>query len=111
MRNQVYVSGRYTADTEAEIMVNIRRALDAGDTMLKLGYAPIIPHVCMNHNTSWKKAIDHDLEIVRGLCPATDVLVLLPGWEQSKGAEVERKEAAMRGIRVVLYDDILMGRL
>ncbi len=111
MRNQAYVSGRYTADTEAEIMVNIRRAIDAGDTMLKLGYAPIIPHVCMNHNTSWDKAIEHDLGILRSLCPLTDVIVMLPGWEKSLGAQREREEAVKRGIRVVLYDDILMGKL
>ena len=111
MRNQCYVSGCYTADTEAEIMVNIRRALDAGDTMLKLGYAPIIPHVCMNHNTSWDKAIAHDLNILRGLCPAADVIVMMPGWEKSRGANREREVAVQRGLKVVLYDDILMGRL
>ena len=109
MKNQAYISAPYSADNYAEIMEHVLASLEIGIDALKLGYAPIIPHVCQNHNTSWEGAMKHDLEILKTLCPLTDIVILAPGWEKSHGCVIEKQEADKRGIRAIPYYDLIGG--
>ncbi len=44
-----------------------------------------------------------DLEMIRRCC---DAMLMLPGWEDSKGSVRERTVALGEGIQVFYYDDI-----
>ena len=55
------------------------------------------------------KPIDHyierDVRLLMSLEPSRDVIVMLPGWERSKGATAERARALWRGLRIVTLEE------
>ncbi len=90
----VYISGAYRSDSINGIYENIQKARAEAIKWWKKGYAVICPHlntaffdgVC--HDDTWIKG---DLELVR----RSDIIVMLPGWEQSEGAVREYHEAVI----------------
>jgi hypothetical protein len=106
-----YVAGSYTAPTEAGILMNIKAAiLGALDVMLARGWHPVVPHTSQPPHVSWDEAMDYCRAIIRKLSPARDFLVVLPGWEASRGAREEVQLAMDLGIRVLKLEDVLSGR-
>jgi len=45
---------------------------------------------------------------IRGMDPAHDMLVLIPGWEESRGACEERELALELGLPVLTLDQALV---
>jgi hypothetical protein len=54
-------------------------------------------------NVKWETCMKHDLKILTDC----DILVLLPNWENSRGAELEVHVARKLGIWVVNVHDLL----
>lgn len=85
MRKKVYVAGPLSGSGDR--MENIQRAIDAGTELIKLGYAPLVPHLThyMDNDDSlgWDAWIEVDIPWVL----STDAVLRLPG--KSKGADVE----------------------
>ena len=50
-----------------------------------------------------RKALAADLKYI---CLKADTVVLLPGWETSKGAKAEKATADALGLDVVLYEEL-----
>ena len=71
------------------------------------GHAAICPHLntlmmddpCIPDSTFY----EGDEEMIRRCC---DAMVMLPGWEYSKGSIAERKLALCMGMPVFYYDTI-----
>jgi hypothetical protein len=105
--NQCYVAGAYTANTATRIQQNISKALAAGCVLCAHGWRPIVPHASGSHRRDWEKAMTTCREIIAGLSPASDALVLMPGWEQSKGTCEERDLALAMGLRVLTLVEAL----
>lgn len=97
---QVYVAGAYTAGTTAQVRENIADALRAGLQLARLGFFPIVPHAMGSHRTSWEDAMARCRVTISAMDPARDMLVLLPGWENSRGAGQERDLAIFLGVPV-----------
>lgn len=80
----IYVAGPYTAPTSAEVDTNIMRAREAGKVVCGLGAYPIIPHA----NTSHFEGAAPDsfwLPATLEACRRCDAILILRGWQSSKG--------------------------
>jgi len=100
MIRQVYVAGSYSADTRTRELANVMKALVAAVTLTRRGYHCIVPHVSGSHRVDWETAMDRCRAIIHTMDTAQDCLVLLPGWEASKGATEERLIALAIGLEV-----------
>jgi len=106
----VYVSGPYRATTEAGVFANIMAAHAATVKIWKMGHTPLCPHLnsmFMGGEVEAKDFLTGDLELISRLEPGIDILVLLPGWEQSEGSCMEAEHATLHGLAVYLFQEYL----
>ena len=92
----LYISGPYSAGNGRTVADNIAVARRYAVAAANAGWMPFTPHL----NTagfeidcpeiSHQEWLDGDLAILRALSQAGVAVLLLPGWEQSKGARLER---------------------
>lgn len=105
MRQRVYVSGPYSSDPEH----NTHLAIEAGQTLLEFGYAPMVPH--LNHY--WDEYRDERklprneedawLALDLAWVAQADAVIRLPG--ESQGADRETNLAYEWGIPVYMGQD------
>ena len=100
---RIYLAGPYTPidGREETRLANIRAASDTAKQLLKLGLTPFCPHTMTagwEDECSYDDFLRMDLEWLR-LC---DAVVLLPGWQTSRGARMEYEEALKEGL--VIWD-------
>ncbi len=99
----IYLSGPYSADTEAQILFNVNRANAYGVALMRKGHHVIIPH--LSHYTeqeaaaqnqggfSWERWMEQDLAILE-LC---DALFFI---DHSPGADIELARAKELGLQI-----------
>lgn len=90
---KVYVAGPLSTGKDHQgalydaMCLNVRAAIDAGSQLMKLGFAPFVPHYShfgnLFHFHTWQEWMAIDKEWVR----TCDALLRLPG--ESKGADQE----------------------
>ena len=98
---RVYIAGPYTpADGKEETRFeNIRLASETGKLLLRLGHTPFCPHTMTagwEDQCAYDDFLRMDLEWLR----ACDAIVMLPGWQSSRGARREYEEARRQGLIV-----------
>ena len=93
---RIYVAGPYYS--ECDILANVHRAIDAGEQLLRRGYAPFVPH--LNH--WWQQRHPHGVatwyDVDCAWLLAADAVLRLPG--DSTGADAEVALAKHVGIQV-----------
>lgn len=106
MRPILYIAGPYSATPDRTVAENIAVARQHAVAAAKRGWMPFTPHLNTAHfeedcpeisNQEW---IDGDLLILKSLDPKNAAVLLLPGWEESKGANLERDWALYLGFAV-----------
>ena len=106
IRPILYISGPYSAGNGRSVEDNIAVARAHAVAAARRGWMPLTPHLNTAHfevdcpeisNDDW---IEGDLAILRLLPRANAAVLMLPGWEQSAGARLERDWAIHLGLEV-----------
>lgn len=100
----IYVAGKYRAKHESEVFANIMTARKFALGVWRAGAVAICPHLNTmffggavapeNIELDGEIWLAGDLELLR----RCDAIYMLPGWESSRGATVEREIASSLGI-------------
>lgn len=106
----VYIAGPFRAENAWKVEQNIRSAEALALEVLRAGFAAICPH----SNTRFFDGalpdavfLEAGLEILR----RCDAVLLVKGWEDSKGTHAEIAEAYDRGIPVFTsLDDLIQAK-
>lgn len=99
-----YVAGKYRSPTVRGVVENIQAAEAVALDLWQMGYAAICPHknsALFDGAAPDEVWLDGYLEILR----RCDLVVLVPGWEQSDGTWAEIREAFSLGIPVFHSDN------
>ena len=98
----VYISGKYTAPTLAEVEEHKALAREVGYAVMDLGCEPLVPHFSCpppretDVRAIWKRAMRSCLvQMLR-----CDAVLMVPNWRDSRGARVERWVALRAGLPV-----------
>lgn len=96
-----YIAGPYRADNPRKILENIRAAEAVAIEVWKSGNVALCPHL----NSRFMDGICDDFVFLEGaieLMKRCDAVILVPGWEKSKGALAEVEMA--RKLNIHVYD-------
>ncbi len=102
----LYISGPYSAGYGRSVEDNIAVARRYAVAAANAGWMPFTPHLNTAHfedscpNVSHEEWLDGDLTILRALSHANVAVLLLPGWEGSRGARLERDWAIRLNLEV-----------
>jgi len=95
----IYIAGPYRGPNTWAIEQNIRRAEDAAVLVWRAGHAALCPHANARHMegvTSDEHVLAGTMEMLR----RCDAVLLIPGWQASRGAVAEQEEAVNLGLPV-----------
>jgi len=95
----IYIAMPYRADTINGILHNIARARDVAESLWRLGFVVLCPHL----NTAFMDGAIPDEAFLRGdleLLRRSDAVFTGPGWDESEGAIAEVNLATSLGMPV-----------
>lgn len=110
MRKRIYVAGPYSSDNVLGVLNNIRRGIEMAAVLTKLGFAPYVPFAdCLTVIAHGEGISVPELQAVSfAYVSVCDAMILLPGWEKSRGTEDEMEEAWRHSIPVFVEIKDLM---
>lgn len=101
-----YIAGPYRAKTINGVFENIMRARRVAAKYFRKGYGFVCPHTNsilldgIGGQEDAQQWLDMDLELIKRLRPT---MVMMKGWQKSKGAVGEHKLAKELGLEII-YD-------
>lgn len=90
---RLMVCGPYSHEHEWGRLGNVRKAIDVGIQLQDAGHVVIIPHLSHYMNVIHPRSWDHWMEQTLEMIPALDGIVLMRGWEESRGSVQEYRKA------------------
>ncbi len=106
----IYVAGPFSAPTRGGVEDNIRTATEYGLLVARCGGMPVVPHANTAH-PDYEHAQSYEFWI-RGtakLMARCDGVLMIPGWELSRGATGERELAIKIGLPVHEHRESAIG--
>jgi hypothetical protein len=101
---RVYVAGAYGADNVIGVLDNMRQGIGNTVTILNQGFAVYCPWLDFQFGLAQRIELETYQANSIAWLEVSDVMFLVPGWEQSKGAQAELYVANDLGIPV--YTDV-----
>lgn len=103
----IYTAGPYSADTTEGIAQNIAAAREAAIKLWDAGHVALCPHLNTAHFeqdsiATYGQYIDGDLNMLA----RCDAILMLEGWEKSKGASLEWDYASELHMPIYYYPHI-----
>jgi hypothetical protein len=100
----VFVSGAYRSSEQYGVDNNIEAARKVGIALWEAGHTAFVPHLNTAHFEVDCKVTDADyLTGDLNILSRCDAVVMVPGWETSKGSVAEREYATKNDIPVYEY--------
>lgn len=98
----IYISGKYSASTAEGIKDNIKTAKMVAVSLWEHKFTALCPHLNTANFEDESKAITWEdyLEGDKVLVDRSDAILMLPGWEDSKGARVEFDYAKLHSMPI-----------
>lgn len=93
---KVYISGPMTGIKD----FNYPAFQEMFDLLIKTGNTPMSPHTAPKLD-SWEAYMKHDIKM---LCDC-DNIIMLAGWENSRGAKLEKLIADSLGIKTITKEE------
>jgi hypothetical protein len=101
--NRVYVAGKYSADNVLDVLRNIGRGEKACAHLFDMGFAPFCPwsdKVYVTSNPDGLFTVEQFKNQSMAWLEVSDAVLVLPGYEESKGTLAEIARAKELGIPV-----------
>jgi hypothetical protein len=101
---KVYVAGRYSGDNVLDVLRNIGRGEAAAAELFDMGFAPFCPWHDKDYvikNPEGDFTVEKFYNYSMAWLEVCDIVLLLPGWETSKGTLKEIERAEELGIPVI----------
>lgn len=96
-KKRIYVAGAYSADNVLDVLNNIRKGQRIAVEVLLAGFAPFCPW--LDHQFQFMLRDNETLTVQNyydysmAWLEVSDAVLLVPGWETSKGTRQEIKRA------------------
>jgi Domain of unknown function (DUF4406) len=109
MKKRIYVAGPYSADNVLDVLTNIRNGIRAAVKLTQNGYAPYCPwldfmfHLLLRTDKQEELTVEDYRANSLAWLPACHAVLVLPGYETSRGTQAEIAEALKLNIPV-FYD-------
>ena len=100
----LYLAGPYRAKTIFGHIRNIWRAWQAAKCYWKQGYCVFTPHL----NSALMESVCPDVYFLGGyleILRHCDAIVMLPGWKNSFGSQIEYSKAIAWGKEIIYHKD------
>lgn len=102
----IYLSGPYSGSSD-QISANITAARDVAIAVWEAGHTALCPHLNTAHfevdcRATYEDYIAGDLDLLS----RCDAILMIPNWEASKGAGIEKAYAEAHGIPVHFWPEI-----
>ena len=100
MRKCIYIAGAISSNNLLKSFENIRKGIKLSVDVLKAGHAPFSPFIDFQYSLVTKITIEEYYAYSLAWLEKADGLILVEGYENSKGTLAEIKRAKQLGIPV-----------
>ena len=97
---KIYIAGAIQGKDLLESLNNIRKGIKLSVEVLKANFAPFSPFIDFQYSFIEPITIDEYYAYSMAWLEVSDALLLVPGYENSKGTQAEIKRAQELGIPV-----------
>jgi hypothetical protein len=96
MKRTVYIAGKITGLPKEEVQSKFNNITSR---LTDMGYTVVNPAVSLEEERNWRDAVRSDIKKML----ECDEVHLLPDWQESRGAQLERDIALRLGMQVVYH--------
>ncbi len=101
----IYISGSYSADTLEKIEENVKKAAEVAYSYVKEGWIVFCPHTHSHSIDQWFNdgTVTWEVWLIQDIhwIAKCDAIHMLPGWRNSKGAQLEYMVAQALGLKIL----------